>query len=146
MIRAVLDTNILVSAILVPSGIPARILVAAFAGAFLCFASEAIVGEVLVTLGRARVLRKCQLDPAHISQIREFLESRPVLVPITAEVRGVASHPEDDLILATAVSARVDYLVTGDRQLLALQQFEGVQIVSPRDFLAILDASTPETH
>ncbi len=60
-------------------------------------------------------------------------------MPITVTVQGVASHPEDDLILATAVSARADYLVTGDRQLLALGTFQGVQIVSPRDFVAILD-------
>jgi len=141
VIRAVLDTNILVSAILVPSGIPARILVAALASMFSCFTSETIVSEVLVTLGRDRVRRKYRLDLARISQVREFLESRPVLVPITADVRGAASHPEDDLILATAVSARADYLVTGDRQLLARGQLQGVQIVSPRDFLAILDTS-----
>jgi putative PIN family toxin of toxin-antitoxin system len=139
VIRAVLDTNVLVSAILVPSGIPARILLAAFAVVFSCFASEAIVGEVLTTLARERVQRKYRLDPARVSQVRDFLVSRPVLVPITASVQGVASHPEDDLILATAVSARADYLVTGDRQLLALGAYQGVQIVSPRDFLAILD-------
>jgi putative PIN family toxin of toxin-antitoxin system len=139
VIRAVLDTNVLVSAILLPAGIPARILLAAFAAVFSCFASEVIVSEVLVTLGRDRVRRKYRLDPARISQVRTFLESRPVLVPITATVQGVASHPEDDLILATAVSAQADYLVTGDRQLLALGAFQGVQIVSPRDFLAVLN-------
>jgi predicted nucleic acid-binding protein len=41
-------------------------------------------------------------------------------------------------ILVPAVSARADYLVTGDRQLLALHAFQGVQIVSPREFLSIL--------
>jgi putative PIN family toxin of toxin-antitoxin system len=138
VIRAVLDTNVLISAILVSSGIPARILMAAFATVFSCFASDAIVGEVLTTLGRERVQRKYRLDPAFISKARDFLESRPVLVQVTVSVSGVATHPEDDVILATAVSARADYLVTGDRQLLALQAFQGVQIVSPREFLAIL--------
>jgi putative PIN family toxin of toxin-antitoxin system len=138
VIRAVLDTNVLISAILVPSGIPARILMAAFATVFSCFASEAIVGEVLTALGRGRVQRKYQLDPAFVSRVRVFPESRPVLVPVTDSVSGVATHPEDDLILATVLSARADYLVTGDRQLLALQSFQGVQIVSPRQFLAIL--------
>ncbi len=138
MIRAVLDANVLVSAILVPAGIPARILLAAFAGVFSCLASEAIVGEVLTTVGRDRVRRRYRVDPSRLSQVRNFLESRPVLVPITVAVRGVATHPEDDLILATAISAQADYLVTGDRQLLALGQFNGVQIVTPRDFATIL--------
>ena len=71
--------------------------------------------------------------------MRDFLESRPVLVPITVNVSGAASHPEGDLILATAVSAQADYLVPGDRQLLTLQSFQGVQIVSPREFLTILN-------
>jgi putative PIN family toxin of toxin-antitoxin system len=138
VIRAVLDANILVSAILVPAGIPARILLAAFAGVFSCLASEVIVSEVLTTIGRDRVRRRYRVDPSWLSQVQRFLESRPVLVPITVDVRGVASHPEDDLILATAVSAQAEYLVTGDRQLLALGQYQGVQIVTPRDFATIL--------
>ncbi len=58
---------------------------------------------------------------------------------ITAEVVGVATHPEDDLVLATAASARADYLVTGDRQLLRLGSFKGVSIISPADFARVLD-------
>jgi predicted nucleic acid-binding protein len=54
-------------------------------------------------------------------------------------VTGVASHPEDDPILATAVSASADYLVTGDRQLQRLGSYRGVSIVSPREFLDLLD-------
>lgn len=42
-------------------------------------------------------------------------------------------------VLATAVSARVDYLATGDKQLLKLGQYQGVVILSPRDFLARLE-------
>jgi uncharacterized protein len=53
-------------------------------------------------------------------------------------VSGVASHPEDDLILATAASGAADYLVTGDRQLLALGTFYEVRIVSARQFLDTL--------
>lgn len=142
MIGAVLDANILVSGILAPAGIPARILLAAFAGVFSCFASEVIVREVLMSLGRDRVRRRYRVDPARISQIQQFLESDGILVPITVTVQGVASHPEDDLILATAVSAQADFLVTGDRQLLALGQYDGVQIVTPRDFAAILGLPT----
>jgi predicted nucleic acid-binding protein len=88
---------------------------------------------------RDRVRRKYPLDADDIGRLRRFLESDTVRTPITADVLGVATHPEDDLILATAVSAQADYLVTGDRHLLALGMFHGVQIVSPREFLTILD-------
>lgn len=85
--------------------------------------------------------RKYRIEPEEIQELRDFLESDLVSVAITVEVREVATHPEDDLILATAVSAHADYLVTGDRQLQALGIFRGVTIVSPRRFLAVLEAS-----
>jgi predicted nucleic acid-binding protein len=61
-------------------------------------------------------------------------------VPITIVVEGVATHPEDDLILAIALSGGVDYLVTLDRQLLALESYGGVRILTPQAFFAILAA------
>jgi putative PIN family toxin of toxin-antitoxin system len=139
VIRAVLDTNTLVSAILVPGGLPVRILFAAYANVFLCFSSDVIISEVMSALGRERIRRKYHLDPAIMSRVEAFLSSDPVRVPLTVSVRGVATHPEDDLILATALSAQADYLVTGDRQLQALRTFQSVQIVSPREFVTLLD-------
>ena len=62
------------------------------------------------------------------------------MLVITTSVSGVATHPEDDLVLATAISGKADYLVTGDRQLLKLQEFEDVSIVSAAEFLLILQS------
>jgi uncharacterized protein len=59
--------------------------------------------------------------------------------PITVSVSGVATHPEDDLVLAAAVSAKVDYLVTGDANLRKVDRFQGVNILSPREFLFLLE-------
>ena len=138
MIRAVLNTNAIVAALLVRLGRPWRIPDAAYAERFLCFTSDPINMEVFRTFGRERVRRKYQLEAAEVERLRRFLESDGVRIPLHADVIGVATHPEDDLILATAVSAQANYLVTGDRQLLALGQHQGVQIVTPRDFAAIL--------
>jgi uncharacterized protein len=74
-----------------------------------------------------------------IQQTLTRLRRAAELIPISMAVRGVASHSEDDLILATAVSANADYLVTGDKQLLAIGYYEGTTIVSPREFLTILE-------
>ena len=138
MISAVLDANTIISALLVRSGLPARILDAAYAVHFLCFSGDAIIREVFRTLDSQRIGRKYSFDVTDTIRLRAFLESDLVYTPITVEVQRVASHPEDDLILATAVSAQADYLVTGDRQLLALGEYQGVRIVTPRDFAAIL--------
>lgn len=143
MIAAVLDANLIVSGMLVLGGIPNRIL-AAFANVFQCVSSSVVVTEVLRALNRDRIRRKYSVDPAEVERLRIFLESRPVSVAITARVHGVATHPEDDLILATAVSGQADFLVTGDRHLLALGSYQRVQIVTPRDFLAILEEARDE--
>lgn len=57
-------------------------------------------------------------------------------------VSGVADDTEDDLVLGTAVAGGVAYLVTGDKGLLRLQSYHGVTILSPRDFLDILERQT----
>jgi uncharacterized protein len=138
VIRAVLDSNTLIAALLIRHRLPWRILAAAYASVFLCFSSDAIVREVFTALGSRRVRGRYPVDPVEIEQLRRFLMSDPVRVPITVTVQGVAAHPQDDLILATAVSAQADYLVTGDRELLALGRYQDVQIVTPREFATIL--------
>jgi len=56
--------------------------------------------------------------------------------------RYAPTHPEDDFILAAAMAGTVDYLVTGDKQLVALGNIEGIDIVRPAEFVAILDAAS----
>jgi predicted nucleic acid-binding protein len=54
-------------------------------------------------------------------------------------VHGVAPHPEDDPIVATAASARVDYLVTGDKRLREqVPSFSSIPLISPAEFFEIL--------
>ncbi|MBI4492031.1 MAG: hypothetical protein HY690_04490 [Chloroflexi bacterium] len=68
------------------------------------------------------------------------MRGEATITPLTAVVQGVATHPEDDLVLATAVSAGADYLVTGDHHLQELGTYRDVTILSPRAFLDLLTA------
>ncbi len=72
-----------------------------------------------------------------------LLRAAATVTPLTIEVAGVATHPEDDLILATAVASEAAYLVTGDRKLRSVGMFRDVAIISPREFLERL-AETEE--
>ena len=87
-----------------------------------------------------RVVRRYNITAADLQVVQDLLANEAVHMALTITVHGIATHPEDDLILSTAVSAQADYLVTGDRDLQALGSFRGVTIVSPRQFLAILQA------
>src|SRR5205085_1093113 len=103
------------------------------AGRFTLATSDHILTELSKTF--AEPWFRSRLTPIEIAEDLELLRRNAVVVPITAEVHGVATHPEDDLVLATAISARADYLVTGDRQLQRLGSYQGVIILSPRAFL-----------
>jgi putative PIN family toxin of toxin-antitoxin system len=135
---AVLDTNTIVSATIVPHGIPGQILAAAVSQRFVHITSAVIIAEVITTLSRGRIRQSYGISPEDIERVTLFLEHETVRTSIRHEVHGVATHPEDDLILATAVSAEADYLVMGDRKLQELGAYEGVTIASPRQFLEIL--------
>ena len=140
MIAAVLDANVLAPAVrgfANPDNTLGELLRRWRDGRFQLVVSQPILDELSRTLANS-YFSQSLTDEQRARAVR-LLARRARFTPITVEVRSVASHPEDDLILATAVSARADYLVTGDRQLLKLQSYLGVTIVSPRDFLALLE-------
>ncbi len=64
---------------------------------------------------------------------------------ISVSVINVATHPEDDLVLAIAVSAVADYLVTGRRGLQAVGRYRAVTILSPGAVLTLLNRHHPST-
>ncbi|OGD95198.1 putative toxin-antitoxin system toxin component, PIN family, partial [Candidatus Curtissbacteria bacterium RIFCSPLOWO2_01_FULL_37_9] len=70
----------------------------------------------------------------------DLLQNEAFVTPIIVKVQNVATHPEDDLTIATALSAKADYLVTGDQSLLNKvgNSYKGVILTTPSDFLKIL--------
>ena len=136
MIVVVLDTNVLVSGFLSERGIPGQIIDRWRAGEFAVIISEPVLDEFMRTLLQPYFQQR--LTREQIAGALFLLRIVGIETRLTAEVHGVASHPEDDLILATAVSAKADFLITGDRQLQKLQSYEGVSILSPRAFLEVL--------
>lgn len=145
MIRAVLDANVVASAVLrydSATTAPTEILRAWYADVFNAVLSDALRAEIADTL-----LIKPYFAERIPSTVAERwlrrIDRKADSTAITTDVTKVATHPEDDLILATAVSGFADYLVTGDRQLQRLRSFQGVEIVSPAEFLTVLsDART----
>jgi uncharacterized protein len=140
MIRAVLDTNVLASAVgsfYIPNSIPAALLHAAILRRFQLITSAVILEELHRTLQKPYFQQR--LPAQDIEEIERIITRWARKVPITVSVHGVASHPEDDPILATAASARVDYLVTGDGRLRKkVPSFSGIPLISPAEFLEIL--------
>ena len=141
MIKAVLDTNVLALGILGfvnPQSIPGQGLRLWREGAYQLIVSEWILDELERTLTKPFFTHR--LSTADAAAGVKALRERALSVAITRNVEGIASHPEDDRVLATALSADADYLVTGDRALQVLGRHAGIQIASARDFVEVIAA------
>lgn len=118
MIRAVLDSNVLASGCVefaTGERAPARLLRPWREQHFALVVSAEILTELLNTF--ADPYLRQQLTPEQILAAQLLLQEEAIWTPVTAPVSGVATHPEDDQILAAAVSAKAEYLVTGDKKL-----------------------------
>lgn len=143
MIVAVLDTNVLVSGFPARTGVPAMILDAWRQRTFRLVVSETIL-EALAETWQDPYWR-ARFAPEDSAEAISLLRAEATVTAITVEVAGVATHPEDDLILATTVFAGATVLVTGDRRLRALGQFRGVAILTPREFHELLTKARTES-
>jgi putative PIN family toxin of toxin-antitoxin system len=144
VITAVLDTNVLASAILGlprPTSTPGELLRRWYGGAFTLIVSEHILSELGRTLSDRYFTSR--LEPDQVTAAFEDLRVDAVMQPIRISVQGVATQPKDDLILAAALSAGADYLVTRDKPLQALGHYQTVRLLSPRQFLDLLESEAP---
>jgi putative PIN family toxin of toxin-antitoxin system len=139
MIRAVLDANVLVSGI-VTEGVPRSILRAWRAGHFHLVASRATLDEISRVLRYPKIVRRHHWSENEIHAFMESLEALAILTPGKLRLNVVAADPSDDRYLECAVEGDADYLVTGDRHLLELAVYREVEILLPREFMALLAA------
>lgn len=138
--RAVLDANVLISALIRPAGPPGRILVHLLRDqVFELVASPASLDELRRSLRYPKVRKYLGLSETEIDLWITALRAVAVLVEGRVSRQIVTADPADDIYLAAATDGLVDYIVSGDRHLLDLGVHEGVRILSPRDFLTILD-------
>ena len=141
--RVVLDANTMASGAVAPTGGTLATVVESWqAGLFTVVLSAHLLGELERAFADPYFTKR--LSPEDIAAYLRMVRPTATITPLTEEVHGVATHPEDDLVVATAVSSQVDYLVTGDTRLQRLGTFRGVTILSPRAFVELLARS--QTH
>lgn len=141
MLRAVLDANVFVSAFLQPKGPSGRILRAFLEKqSFEMVLSVSILAEVRGTMRYPRVRRRLALSDPEIEARIASIGLLADLVPGEVEVKAVKEDPDDDKYLAAALEGRAGFVVTGDQHLRRLQEYLGTRILSPRQFVDLLEA------
>ncbi len=134
MLRAVIDTNVIVSAVLF-GGKPRQVIQAALEGTAEICISQALIEESSSVLRRP----KFGLDNRLIHSILSELTGLARWVEPEKKHRIITEDPADDRLLDCAVAGKADYVVTGDKHLLRLGQFSDVGMVTPEEFVRILE-------
>ena len=137
--RAVIDTNVLIAGLLWRG--PPHALLEHLRGALVSMVSSpALLTELGDVIGRAKfdaILVQSNTSREHllaeVGRLAELIEPPPLAQPVCRD-------PDDDRVLALAVAAKADLIVSGDADLLSLGNFEGIDIVAPAEALQRVDA------
>jgi putative PIN family toxin of toxin-antitoxin system len=130
-VKLVVDTNVLVAG-LAGEGL-CRDIVKRRLPACELFTSRALLDELA-----EKLLEKFGLDPDELPLLKIYAEEATVVKPKPL-AKPVCRDSDDDEVLATAIAAEAEIILTGDKDLLVLKEFQGVKIFSPRRFIEWMD-------
>ncbi|HEU0219733.1 MAG TPA: putative toxin-antitoxin system toxin component, PIN family [Gallionella sp.] len=131
--RVVLDTNVLLSGLMLPDSTPGRIVAAWRRRNFDLLVSEPILEEIARVLAYPKIRKRIGWDSERISLYIALLRFEAEVVPIAGIEANVPADPDDNHLLATLIAGKADWLITGD------SDFDGLSgqypIISPGEFV-----------
>ncbi len=132
----VFDTNILLSALLSPNGKPFRCLALAKIGQI-----ESVTCQDILDEFAEKLLLKFQFSEDMTQLAVDEVKSFSRLVSITGNLKAVPDDPDDDMVIDCAVIGKPTHIVTGDKHLLALSNYQEILIMKATDFVNLLSES-----
>jgi hypothetical protein len=139
MLKIVLDTNILVSALINPHGRPAQIIDYVFENKLRLFISPPIVEELERVLSYPELMKRHGLGREKLREFISELLSIMLLIQGEETIKVITEDPSDNKYLSCALNAKVDFIISGDVHLLKLGEYKGIQIVTAAQFLGIME-------
>jgi len=135
VIRVVLDTSVIISAMLF-RGELSKMVTLWQRGRIIPIISRETFDELITVLRYPKFsLSSDEMKAMIQNEILPFFE----IVESDKELRGVCRDPDDDKFISCAISARVKYIVSGDKDLSELKKYKTVKIISPAEFLRMFD-------
>jgi len=131
-VKAVFDTNVLIAAFLT-EGVCSGLLIRARKQAFNLVLCDDIIREF-----EGILIKKFKLTSTDISEISAIVsEAASEILHKLGPIPNICRDPNDDIIIACAIDAAADYIVTGDEDLLTLKRYKDIVIINPRNFEAL---------
>ena len=137
--RAVLDANQFISGMIARKGNSARILGAWRENRFTLVTSPPILEEIEQVLSRPSILARLSWP---VFEVEDFISQMKLFAQVvnpSITPSGITEDPDDNKYLAAACTASADCIVSGDHHLLDLGSYEGIPVLRPTEFLAILE-------
>lgn len=141
--QAVVDTNVVVSGVLSRNGPPAGILDLWRQERFELVVSPPLLAEYRRALGYDRVRKIHRLSDEELDVLVTRFGRFATVVEPAVRLNVIRDDPDDNRVLECAHAAATEFIVSGDKHLLALGRFRGIRIVRPADFVAFLDGVEP---
>jgi putative PIN family toxin of toxin-antitoxin system len=139
MLKAVVDTNLLVSSFISPFSYPREIERRWRRGEFVLVTSHEIVEEVNRVLRLPRIQVKYHLAESDIQAFVLTLIHRANCVAGRLILKGVAPDSGDDKVISCAVEGEAALIVTGDKALQRLREYQGIKIINAETFISVLE-------
>jgi len=131
-LRVVIDTNVIISGLFGIKDSPSsQILKAIRTQTIILVTSPVILEEVGDVINREKVVRLTKMSPSERADFMDKLIERSDVTQGKQLSQIVSRDMKDDKFLACAIEAKAEYLVTGDEDLLILEEYEGIKIVIP---------------
>ena len=135
--RIVLDTNVLISALVFAKGTPAQLLARCQAGELELLVSPDILAEIRRVLAYPRIRKRLHYSDEQIDAFVALLAQEATVITPAVQVQAIPDDPDDDKFVELALAGSAPYIVSGDDHLLKVGQVQGVTILKPAEFLAL---------
>lgn len=138
--KIVLDANVYISALLSDSGSPAKIMARWERGNFEVLITKEIMDEISRVLRYPRLMKRHKKDEAKINRYLYLLAKQATLVEPDETLTVVPDDETDNRYIECAYFGKADYVISGDNHLLRVGEYQGIFILPPATFMAMLDA------
>jgi uncharacterized protein len=135
-VKVVLDTNVVISAVLSHDGIPAKIFEMLLSGNIQNYTTKEIVEEIKDVLERLKITKL--VDNIQRRWIITNFEQSSICIKPSVNLTIIKNDPDDNKFLECAVSAQAKYIISGDTHLTDLKRYHDILIVTPTEFFRII--------